>query len=253
MTDRKSYVPVLTALGVALVLTIAVQGLGLVLTGAGHKRFLALLGYNLTSGGLIQSGLYFLFTWGILELVSFWRYVNREAASFSLPLLSQEEQYVYYFEDVNDVKLRAIDYLSSSPTLLADLVKKAATKYIRSGSVSQVMEVVSTQARIHAESFESRQSWVRYTIWALPALGFIGTVWGISSALGAAEAMVGTGEIRVVTDTLSVAFDTTFMALFLSLFLMALFHQLQEKTEQYFLKLEEYVMENFVNRIEREE
>lgn len=65
---------------------------------------------------------------------------------------------------------------------------------------------------------------LEYVIWGLPTIGFVGTVIGIGSALGDADAVVyATGAtdqgaaIEAVTAQLSIAFDTTLIALICSL------------------------------------
>lgn len=70
---------------------------------------------------------------------------------------------------------------------------------------------------------------VRYVIWLIPSLGFMGTVLGISLAVGEfGRAIVSEGDINIqkylgpVCANLSIAFDTTFLALVLSAFLMLL-------------------------------
>lgn len=70
---------------------------------------------------------------------------------------------------------------------------------------------------------------VNYILWALPTLGFIGTVTGISAAISDAykvalftDPIAQGGAIKWVTSLLGVAFDTTFLALICSLPLMAL-------------------------------
>lgn len=77
---------------------------------------------------------------------------------------------------------------------------------------------------------------VNYILWALPTLGFIGTVTGISSAIADAYLVaenidpIGQGEaIKWVTSLLGVAFDTTFVALVCSLPLMALASYIRSK------------------------
>ena len=57
---------------------------------------------------------------------------------------------------------------------------------------------------------------VRYITWAIPSIGFIGTVRGISLALGQAHEAVQ-GDILGVTLSLGVAFNSTFVALIISL------------------------------------
>ena len=67
---------------------------------------------------------------------------------------------------------------------------------------------------------------IRYIAWAIPSIGFIGTVRGISDALGQAYKAVE-GDIAGVTASLGVAFNSTFIALVISIVLMFFMHQLQ--------------------------
>ena len=67
---------------------------------------------------------------------------------------------------------------------------------------------------------------VRYIAWAIPSIGFIGTVRGIGEALGQAYQAVE-GNIVGVTTSLGVAFNSTFTALVISIIIMFLMHQLQ--------------------------
>ena len=62
---------------------------------------------------------------------------------------------------------------------------------------------------------------IRYISWAIPSIGFIGTVRGIGEALGQADIAVQ-GDISGVTQSLGVAFNSTFIALLISIFLMFL-------------------------------
>lgn len=85
----------------------------------------------------------------------------------------------------------------------------------------------------------------RYINWAIPILGFIGTVLGISLAAGEIGNIVGSASVNVgdsinaAMRPLSIAFDTTLIALSLSVFLAFLYTALQRWEEQKFLFLEE--------------
>jgi biopolymer transport protein ExbB/TolQ len=72
---------------------------------------------------------------------------------------------------------------------------------------------------------------IRYIAWAIPAIGFIGTVRGIGMALSEAYRAVE-GDIAGVTDALGVAFNSTLVALLLSIILMFLMHQIQLQQER---------------------
>jgi biopolymer transport protein ExbB/TolQ len=71
---------------------------------------------------------------------------------------------------------------------------------------------VREQCDIEADKLDSELSMVRYISWAIPSIGFIGTVRGIGDALGQAYKAVE-GDISGVTVSLGVAFNSTFVAL----------------------------------------
>jgi biopolymer transport protein ExbB/TolQ len=88
------------------------------------------------------------------------------------------------------------------------------------------------------EQLESDLSLIRYIAWAIPSVGFIGTVRGISEALGQAD-MAIQGDISGVTSSLGLAFNSTFIALLLSIALMLMVHLLQSKQETLIIDMED--------------
>lgn len=90
-----------------------------------------------------------------------------------------------------------------------------------------------------SERLESELSMIRYIAWAIPSIGFIGTVRGIGEALGQAYKAVE-GDITGVTQSLGVAFNSTLIALLISIFLMFVIHQLQLTQERLVLDTENY-------------
>ena len=66
---------------------------------------------------------------------------------------------------------------------------------------------------------EISTSVIRYISWAIPSIGFLGTVRGIGEALGQADEAIN-GNIASMTQSLGVAFNSTFVALLLSIILM---------------------------------
>ncbi len=112
------------------------------------------------------------------------------------------------------------DYLYPR-ALLTALRRFRATRNIQNtaDAVNQVCEA-------EFERLESELSMVRYIAWAIPSIGFIGTVRGIGDALGLAHQAVE-GDISGITASLGVAFNSTLIALILSIILMFLLYQLQ--------------------------
>ncbi|MFK7765773.1 MAG: MotA/TolQ/ExbB proton channel family protein [Mariniblastus sp.] len=93
----------------------------------------------------------------------------------------------------------------------------------RTNSTSSVEEELKYLADLDLDRQEQRYSLVRILIWATPMLGFLGTVLGISQALGGIN--VGPDNnfpemMNGLRSSLYVAFDTTALALTLSMVLM---------------------------------
>lgn len=112
-------------------------------------------------------------------------------------------------------------------------------------NVQDVSETVGSACDGEGERLESELSMIRYIAWAIPSIGFIGTVRGIGMALSKAEAAVE-GNIAPVTQSLGVAFNSTFLALILSILLMFFVHQLQLMQERYVLDVRDYCEQNLV-------
>jgi biopolymer transport protein ExbB/TolQ len=236
----------------ALVLTAVLMTLLVVANINFPGRVWQLLGGEMPLG-VVQQITYFLAIFALLEIRQKRKEVDRQYKGLSLKLLPEKEQYVLAPDDINEIKLAVIEQEKTEKFMLTDIIKKACTKYRSEKSVSQVMDVVEAQSRIGLNRAESEQSMIRYVAWAIPSVGFIGTIIGIASSLGYADQISGDGEgISLVTGALNVAFDTTLVSLFLSIVLMYFFHAFQEKTERLYSDVEEYVLENLVNRINPE-
>lgn len=100
----------------------------------------------------------------------------------------------------------------------------AALAHIRrTDSTATVEEELKYLGDLDIDRQQQRYSLVRILIWATPMLGFLGTVLGISEALGGINVGAGNdfqGMMNGLRGSLYVAFDTTALALTLSMVLM---------------------------------
>ncbi|MFT5289707.1 MAG: biopolymer transport protein ExbB/TolQ [Planctomycetota bacterium] len=99
-----------------------------------------------------------------------------------------------------------------------------------------------------AERLESELSMIRYIAWAIPSVGFIGTVRGIGDALSQAH-KAREGDITGITTSLGMAFNSTFIALLISIVLMFVVHQVQLTQERLVLKTQRYCKKWVVGRL----
>ena len=115
--------------------------------------------------------------------------------------------------------------------LLPRVLLSALERFGSTRNVQDVSSVANTLCESESERLESELSMIRYIAWAIPSVGFIGTVRGIGEALGQAHRAVD-GDIAGVTQSLGTAFNSTFIALLISIVVMFLVHQLQHLQER---------------------
>jgi biopolymer transport protein ExbB/TolQ len=247
---------VVIALGISIVLQVLfVVLLGLARSGGhdGLERMVILVGGDFLNGGYIQFLTFVAFFWGLIEVQYFKFWTDFERKYLNVELLPGEEHVVLGIMEVNKIRLQVSDYLKKKKQesaygsfFLLEIIKKACTKFRSDNSSESAFLIVESQSRINREKTESTQSGIRYLLWAIPSIGFVGTILGISQSLSIA----GSGDIDRITSALGVAFDTTLLALVLSLILMYLYHGLQEKNELLHHEIEEFVIENLINKID---
>ena len=149
-------------------------------------------------------------------------------------------------QDVNQLT-RPLDTLSNEKTfyLLPRALKAALSRFEVTNSVQFASEAVDGVCEAENDRLDSELSMIRYITWAIPSIGFIGTVRGIGAALGQAhEAMQG--DIAGVTSSLGVAFNSTFIALLISMVVMFFMNQLQLMQERLVLDSHSYCENNLL-------
>ena len=132
------------------------------------------------------------------------------------------------------------------------LLPRALKTAIQRFSATQNIHDSATAMRDICESegqrYETELSIIRYIAWAIPSIGFIGTVRGIGDALSQANRALE-GDITGVTESLGVAFNSTFIALVISIVLMFFIHQLQLLQERLVLDSENYCDQNLITKL----
>ena len=95
---------------------------------------------------------------------------------------------------------------------------------------------------------DTKLSMVRFTAWAIPAVGFVGTVRGIGAALQEAQGAMG-GDISGVTMGLGVTFNATLTALCSCIVVMFWMHQLQQYQDRLVLDARTYVDRQLLRKL----
>lgn len=144
--------------------------------------------------------------------------------------------------------------LESLPTekinyLLPRALQVALQRLEANSGVQEVSAAVRDTCESESQRLDTELAMVRYIAWAIPSIGFIGTVRGIGSALANAHEAVE-GNIAAVTSSLGVAFNSTFIALLISILIMFLSHQLTLHQERLVLDANKYCDNNLVKHIQ---
>lgn len=132
--------------------------------------------------------------------------------------------------------------------LLPRVLLGALDRFAATQSVQNASTTVHDLCESEGERLDSELAVIRYIAWAIPSVGFIGTVRGIGDALGQAHRAVE-GDITGVTQSLGVAFNSTFIALVISIVLMFFIHQVQLMQERLVLDSERYCDNWLVRRL----
>jgi biopolymer transport protein ExbB/TolQ len=175
---------------------------------------------------------------------------SRERRVLDSGVLKLQEGLKILPEDTRDYA-RQIDSLPAEERLM--LVPRALSAALARFGATRNVQDVSTVAhgicQSEADRLDSELSMLRYIAWAIPAIGFIGTVRGIGDALSEAHKAVG-GDISGVTEGLGVAFNSTLIALLLSILLMFLLQQLQLLQERLVLDSETYLDQAIIRNMQ---
>ncbi len=148
--------------------------------------------------------------------------------------------------------LGALDELPKEvrETPLVKTLAASLRRYLITQDIQSTADAIQTSVEALAHRLEAENSMIRYLIWAIPSIGFIGTVRGIGQALSQADQALA-GDITGMTDSLGVAFNSTFVALMISIFLMFLLHQLQRLQDDSVADTQAYCEKFLLARINR--
>ena len=151
----------------------------------------------------------------------------------------------------------ARDQLNTLPseivsTSLVQTLFVGLDRFLITKDVHHTAEAIDAQMDALVLSIEAENSMIRYLIWAIPSIGFIGTVRGIGQALSQADQALA-GNIAGMTNSLGVAFNSTLVALVISIFLMLLLHQLQRIQDGLIVDIRAYCEKHIMNQIGKSE
>ena len=131
----------------------------------------------------------------------------------------------------------------------ARTIRRALKRFGETANVQDAATTVHDYCESEAARLDAELALVRFCVWAIPAIGFVGTVRGIGNALAGAQTALR-GDTGPVTSGLGIAFNSTFVALILSILLMYVVHELQLRQERLVLDVELHVDDNVISNLQ---
>ncbi len=190
---------------------------------------------------------FILMLWGSFLIATNYQQILKTKYLFSVDLLEDEDNEDFDVDNMIDRLEKQIpDDLLTSP--LIQVLRSSLRRYAVTNNVQNLSDAIESNLEALAIRQDSENSMIRYLIWAIPSIGFIGTVRGIGQALSQAEQALA-GDIAGMTDSLGVAFNSTLVALLISIILMFLFHQLQRLQDSQILDTQAYCEKYLFRRI----
>jgi biopolymer transport protein ExbB/TolQ len=190
---------------------------------------------------------FILMLWGSFLILSKCRTIIRNNYLFTVDLIEETAEEDFVPENVLEKLDTELSADRSSAPLIQTL-RTALWRYAGTGNVQNLSDAIESSVEALGVRQEAENSMIRYLIWAIPSIGFIGTVRGIGDALSLADKALA-GDIGGMTNSLGVAFNSTLVALLISIFLMFLFHQLQRLQDGLIVDIQGYCNQYLLARI----
>ena len=125
------------------------------------------------------------------------------------------------------------------------------------GRVGDVDDILRSQAIQDEAGIETSYAILQGFVWAIPVLGFIGTVLGLSDAIGQFGGVLGatddvsqiSSSLKDVTAGLATAFDTTLVALAAALVVQLAITVVRKDEEEFLDAAMDFGIKNIVARL----
>lgn len=164
--------------------------------------------------------------WSFAILVMKSQQLARQRSAMLMDLLPTEISKEITLESLD----KFVDHIHSLPSdarqsILVNRVLRGIEHFRVRKSAAETVTMMESQSAIDAANVAGSYTIVKVFIWAMPILGFIGTVMGVSTAIaGLSATLENASDVSAITTSmkgvfggLGTAFDTTLLALVMSL------------------------------------
>ena len=204
----------------------------------------------------IQNLMWGLFFVGLADVLVRLIRGGQQSHQIRLRLLPEDDETMLRAQDLGEIYSRVRPSPMEESNFLQRLIARIILQFQSSHSVDQANALLNSSLELFQHEIDLKYNMMRYLVWLIPTLGFIGTVIGIALALGQAGNMPDTTQegalsawMQELTGSLALAFNTTMLALLLSAVLVFLMHVAQGREESALNRAGQYCLDNLINRL----
>lgn len=201
----------------------------------------------------VQNIMWLVFFLGIAELYGRYQDGRLETNQLYMKYLPEDDRTMLDSTDLGEYYKRLRTTAGTMPLFLPRLIKRIIFQFQGSKSIEQANTLLNSSLDLYLHEIDLRYNILRYIVWLIPSLGFIGTVIGISMALNYAGGAGASQNLDTllpeITSRLAVAFYTTLLALIQSIVLVFSLHIIQAKEEHCLNQAGQYCLDNLINRL----
>ena len=216
--------------------------------------------------GRISETIFVLILWSLFLILFKWRQYRQQHhayAAFRNQLLHDSLSKGIYVKNVDERILEISQFMQEQKvkkfqdSVIFRRVRRTLRHLKAIPKKEEITSILNYQAEIDHNRMQSGYTLLNVFIWAIPILGFIGTVFGIGQSIGEFSDFIRSTDgtdlnaqmrsaLGGVTSGLSIAFSTTFIALVGVVPVMMLSSSLRKREEDLLLSVEEYCLEDLL-------
>lgn len=236
---------------VALLLTVAFYGCLIPFDG----QWLADI---FTKRGPTPYAIVFFSWWAVAILLVKWRKLKVQRRALAFHVMPEDPSFILSATTVDPVLAKIYETVDDPKNfMLFNRIVIALSNLRNLGQITDVDAILRSQAEQDESTVDTSYALVQAFVWAIPVLGFIGTVLGLSEAIGQFSGVLGSAtdvekisqSLKGVTAGLATAFETTLEALVAALFIQLGVTLLKKNEEEFLDEAMEYGLRYVVGRL----
>lgn len=224
---------------------------------------LVLIGHNAWTDMFTERGwtpyvIVFFALWSLAILFIKRSKLKLQRRALKLDVIPREMDFVLSTETTSRV-MRRLYEVSDDPKrfVLLNRIYIGLSGLRSLGRVNDLGDVLRTQADHDESVMETSFTAIRGLVWAIPILGFVGTVSGLSYAIGGFGRVLSQTDdptqlieaLKGVTGGLATAFETTLLALIAALLVQMLMTFQKKREEEFLDECTEYCQREVLSRL----